>query len=205
MSDPTTVSTLPTPNAALLREPTVRALALRIANAVAADEADGGCDLSAGLFGPNLSALVAELATGQGGQAPRATAASRAEIESLIGKVADTAFICGANDVGRDPLRYLTLAEKAKAARSELLGVLFDGKPTPQASGCPHCGQPWEEHEAGVPSPYCPVVESSEPAADFPAVDLSVCPKCGGDADNGHSRDVPPAPYYCTKCSEAPT
>ena len=30
--------------------------------------------------------------------------------------------------------------------------------------------------------------------------DLSVCPECGGYADNGFSRSVPPAPYYCTKC-----
>lgn len=26
------------------------------------------------------------------------------------------------------------------------------------------------------------------------------CPKCGGDADNGYDRCVPPNPYYCTKC-----
>lgn len=31
--------------------------------------------------------------------------------------------------------------------------------------------------------------------------DLSKCPKCGGPADNGHSRDLPPSPYLCTKCS----
>ena len=30
--------------------------------------------------------------------------------------------------------------------------------------------------------------------------DLSVCPGCGGPADNGFSRSVPPDPYYCTKC-----
>lgn len=26
------------------------------------------------------------------------------------------------------------------------------------------------------------------------------CPGCGGIADNGFSRDVPPLPYYCTQC-----
>ena len=36
--------------------------------------------------------------------------------------------------------------------------------------------------------------------AEDVAHELDVCPNCGGDADNGFSRDVPPAPYYCTKC-----
>ena len=31
--------------------------------------------------------------------------------------------------------------------------------------------------------------------------DLSKCPKCGGPADNGHDRCLPPNPYLCTKCS----
>ena len=30
--------------------------------------------------------------------------------------------------------------------------------------------------------------------------DLSICPGCGGDADNGHDREYPPNVYYCTKC-----
>ncbi len=30
--------------------------------------------------------------------------------------------------------------------------------------------------------------------------DLSVCPNCGGVADNGHDRCVPPNAYWCTKC-----
>lgn len=34
--------------------------------------------------------------------------------------------------------------------------------------------------------------------------DLSRCPKCGGPADNGHDREVPPNPYYCTKCMAEP-
>jgi hypothetical protein len=32
--------------------------------------------------------------------------------------------------------------------------------------------------------------------------DLDTCPGCGGVADNGHDREFPPNPYYCTKCSE---
>jgi len=31
--------------------------------------------------------------------------------------------------------------------------------------------------------------------------DLDVCPNCGGPADNGHDRCVPPTPYLCKKCS----
>ena len=34
--------------------------------------------------------------------------------------------------------------------------------------------------------------------------DLSRCPKCNGPADNGHDREVPPNPYYCTKCMAEP-
>ena len=34
--------------------------------------------------------------------------------------------------------------------------------------------------------------------------DLSHCPKCGGPADNGHDRSIPPSPYFCTKCMAEP-
>lgn len=32
--------------------------------------------------------------------------------------------------------------------------------------------------------------------------DLSKCPRCGGEADNGHDRCIPPNPYLCRKCDE---
>ena len=35
------------------------------------------------------------------------------------------------------------------------------------------------------------------------ANNLDKCPVCGGPADNGHDRCVPPTPYYCTKCMKA--
>ena len=35
------------------------------------------------------------------------------------------------------------------------------------------------------------------------ADDLTRCPNCGGPADNGHDREVPPNPYWCSKCSES--
>lgn len=31
--------------------------------------------------------------------------------------------------------------------------------------------------------------------------DFRTCPMCGGPADNGHDREMPPNPYLCTKCS----
>jgi hypothetical protein len=34
--------------------------------------------------------------------------------------------------------------------------------------------------------------------------DLSHCPQCGGPADNGHDRSIPPSPYFCTKCMAEP-
>lgn len=33
--------------------------------------------------------------------------------------------------------------------------------------------------------------------------DLARCPNCGGPADNGHDREVPPNPYWCSKCMES--
>ena len=38
-------------------------------------------------------------------------------------------------------------------------------------------------------------------AAEKP--DLSKCPNCGGPADNGHDRCVPPNVYCCTKCTKS--
>lgn len=32
---------------------------------------------------------------------------------------------------------------------------------------------------------------------------LDVCPKCGGPADNGFDRCLPPNAYFCSKCTTA--
>ncbi len=32
--------------------------------------------------------------------------------------------------------------------------------------------------------------------------DITKCPNCGGPADNGFSREIPPNPYWCTKCEQ---
>jgi len=43
-----------------------------------------------------------------------------------------------------------------------------------------------------------------EGCADLARIpDLTKCPTCGGPADNGHTRELPPTPYICSKC--APT
>ncbi len=40
------------------------------------------------------------------------------------------------------------------------------------------------------------VAVTTEPPED----DITKCPKCGGPADQGFDRCVPPSPYYCSKC-----
>lgn len=35
---------------------------------------------------------------------------------------------------------------------------------------------------------------------DYWNPDLSKCPKCGGEADNGFDRCIPPSPYVCSVC-----
>jgi hypothetical protein len=37
-------------------------------------------------------------------------------------------------------------------------------------------------------------------AEEEPSERLFECPGCGGPADNGHDRCIPPNPYFCTKC-----
>ena len=37
-----------------------------------------------------------------------------------------------------------------------------------------------------------------------PKKNLSICPNCGGPADRGHDRCMPPNPYYCSKCDQNP-
>ena len=55
---------------------------------------------------------------------------------------------------------------------------------------------------------YCQDEMSPEQLANWAvhqisALDLLTCPNCGGDADNGFSRGIPPSPYFCTKCDDA--
>jgi len=42
------------------------------------------------------------------------------------------------------------------------------------------------------------------PEREYVEPNINICPGCGGEADNGHDRCVPPSPYYCTKCSATP-
>lgn len=70
--------------------PAALLLADEIADAVLADEAGEGCDVSAGLFGPNLSALVRRLASPP---------------DTLVSAPAKTAVVCG---------RLLDLADRLR-------------------------------------------------------------------------------------------
>lgn len=44
------------------------------------------------------------------------------------------------------------------------------------------------------------VAQSALSALEQPR--LETCPKCGGVADNGHDRELPPNPYLCSKCEQ---
>lgn len=67
----------------------------------------------------------------------------------------------------------------------------------------------WNTRTATIlPDPVClsggnslkgtamPIPCESEAGTNF----LDQCPKCGGKADNGHDRCLPPSAYYCVKC-----
>ncbi|MCK5560132.1 MAG: hypothetical protein KAJ51_06045, partial [Thermoplasmata archaeon] len=48
-----------------------------------------------------------------------------------------------------------------------------------------------------------PHTAHEDPSRTTVEADISKCPACGGPADNGYDREVPPNPYHCTKCNEA--
>lgn len=52
------------------------------------------------------------------------------------------------------------------------------------------------------PQCECAIAALRERLAET-ANDLNRCPNCGGPADNGHDREVPPNPYWCSKCTES--
>ena len=52
------------------------------------------------------------------------------------------------------------------------------------------------------PQCECAITALRERLAET-ANDLTRCPNCGGPADNGHDREVPPNPYWCSKCTES--
>ena len=52
------------------------------------------------------------------------------------------------------------------------------------------------------PQCECSITALRERLAET-ADDLTRCPNCGGPADNGHDREVPPNPYWCSKCTES--
>lgn len=53
----------------------------------------------------------------------------------------------------------------------------------------------WITHWMPLPAPP---EEDIEP-------DITKCPTCGGEADNGFDRCLPPSPYLCSKCDSNAT
>ena len=64
-------------------------------------------------------------------------------------------------------------------------------------SGWKKRGKSWSKLSLGGGEDY-----TSAPGWEDVYQDLDKCPGCGGPADNGHDREMPPSPYYCTKCHE---
>jgi len=62
----------------------------------------------------------------------------------------------------------------------------------------------YEIKECDGPLPLFEGEDIELPPLDEPEYepDLTKCPRCGGPADNGHDRSMPPAPYVCTKCEK---
>ena len=56
----------------------------------------------------------------------------------------------------------------------------------------------YDNDGAGVWLTVSPI--RTDPDMSESRTDLNKCPGCGGPADNGHSREDPPAVYYCSKC-----
>lgn len=47
------------------------------------------------------------------------------------------------------------------------------------------------------------MLEEADSLLQGQAHSLSICPQCGGPADNGHDRELPPNPYHCTRCTDS--
>jgi rRNA maturation protein Nop10 len=62
----------------------------------------------------------------------------------------------------------------------------------------PECGE-----FAGIAQDLDFVIATLRERLAETANDLNRCPNCGGPADNGHDREVPPNPYWCSKCTES--
>lgn len=68
-----------------------------------------------------------------------------------------------------------------------------------------HCPERWATVDLIQEYIEEQVIQQRDTPPKSPEVDLTKCPSCGGDADNGHDGCFPPNPYNCTKCEEAIT
>ncbi len=100
-----------------------QALAGEIAAAVLADENDGGCDISAGLFGPAFSAIIRKIATEyvRPTAAPGIDVTCTARISELEAQVKELDRLCDATYVAQGADAYnhaCDMLEQFQAARA---------------------------------------------------------------------------------------
>jgi len=106
---------------------------------------------------------------------------------------------------GKDPLyktRHLDFVRAADKAREALASTAQAGAEAERKikEWCVESAWKWWNDRS--PERPCgrDTLEAAILGTGGEAVDLSRCPKCGGPADNGHDRCLPPNPYFCTKC-----
>lgn len=115
------------------------------------------------------------------------------DVEDIFGKIEDDVF--GENDYFRlnlSPSDLLKRTITILAARG-----LIGSAPPPQKQNTPGTSDAAPvavRTQAGAPA---------EPADAQERGDELKCPRCGGEADNGHDRCHPPNAYNCTKCDES--
>lgn len=118
--------------------------------------------------------------------------------DSLVGEVLRLCRLAKQNAAQAERIKALEAAGSAHtcALLSQLV-YSSDGDPLDQGALLRLCAAfeaALAPKEAQVNGPV------NDPGIIEPDIDLSKCPKCGGPADNGHDRCLPPSPYYCSKC-----
>lgn len=139
---------------------------------------------------------VTHRANKKSGRKTRLAAAVRAEKAALAARVAELEGVVGNLPVTADGVRAYPGMEVWRRAYKDVYEQreleLYD------LEDMGHC-----DGEIYHASKSFSTEAAARAAAEQQGPDCSKCPNCGGPADNGHSRDVPPKPYYCTNCAAA--
>lgn len=97
-----------------------------------------------------------------------------------------------ASRAGEADGKWLSQIERAQSQLRQIAGLAkqtLDGKMAD--------GEEWNTLNAI----YWHAIDKAEPD-ELTKNSLNVCPKCGGPADNGHDREMPPNAYHCTRCDD---